>query len=302
MKKGVLQISFGWLFAIIVGAFIIFLAIYGVTKFMGTEQQALDAKTQQEIGILLNPLETGFESAISTSFTTASESRINNSCDDVGNFGQQLIGVSQKSFNKWTETDFEAGFSNKYIFSEGVVEGKKFYVFSKPFEFPFKVSDLIYMTSSKKTYCFADASEDIKEEIEDLNQTNLLIEDDCSGISVCSSVACDIRVRGNHVEKGNDDLYFASDALMYAAIFSDPVVYECQLKRLMKRVEELSLIYVNKADFVEGKDCDSEMIGDLDSLNSRAESFSDSEDLLGMISIVEGLENSNDRRGVCGLW
>ncbi len=302
MKKGVLQISFGWLFAIIVGAFIIFLAIYGITKFKGTEQEALDVKAQEEIGILLNPLEMGFESATSTSFATASESRINNSCDDEGNFGKQLIGISQKSFNKWTETDLKAGFSNKYIFSNGVVEGKKFYVFSKPFEFPFKVSDLIYMTSSRETYCFANAPGDIKEEIENLNQTNLLIGEDCSGISVCSSSNCDIRIYSNYVKKGNDKLYFSSDALMYAAIFSDPLVYECQLKRLMKRVEALSLIYSNKASFVEGKGCDSEIIGDLDLLNSHAGDFSYSEYLLRMISIVEGLENSNDRSGVCGLW
>ncbi len=302
MKKGALQISFGWLFAIIVGAFIIFLAIYGITKFMGTEQQVLDAKTQQEIGILLNPLEMGFESATSTSFATASESRINNSCNDAGNFGKQLIGVSQKSFNKWSETDFEAGFPNKYIFSEGVVEGKKFYVFSKKFEFPFKVSDLIYMTSSRETYCFSNAPEDIKEEIEYLNQTNLLIEEDCSGISVCSFANCDIRIYSNYVKKGNDELYFFTDALMYAAIFGDAEVYECQLKRLMKRVEELSLIYTNKESFVEDKGCDSEIGGDLYLLNSWAESFSNSEDLLDIISTVNKLEYENDREAVCALW
>jgi len=45
MKKGYLQISFTWLFAIIAGAFILFLAIFMTSKLIGTEQVALDAKT-----------------------------------------------------------------------------------------------------------------------------------------------------------------------------------------------------------------------------------------------------------------
>ena len=41
-NQGALQISFGWLFAIIVGAFIIFLAIFGMTKLFQIESSALD--------------------------------------------------------------------------------------------------------------------------------------------------------------------------------------------------------------------------------------------------------------------
>src|SRR3989344_2803023 len=49
----------------------------------------------------------------------------------------------------------------------------KFYIFSKPFEFPFKVSDLIYLTSENEKYCFDNAPENIAEEILQLNQGNL---------------------------------------------------------------------------------------------------------------------------------
>ena len=72
--------------------------------------------------------------------------------------------MAQKDFNKWGDVSVDVGFENKYIFSDREVEGKKFYVFSKPFEFPFKVTDLIYMTSSLKKYCFVNAPEDIEEE------------------------------------------------------------------------------------------------------------------------------------------
>ena len=205
-KNAYLQISFAWLFAIIVGVFILFLAIYATTKLISTEQETLDAKTGKEIGILLNPLETSFETAKVTSFTMPVETRIYNKCDDYGMFGKQIIQISQKSFNEWTETDIDISFSNKYIFSEKHVEGKKFYVFSKPFDFPFKVTDLIYMISSLEEYCFINPPEDIETEISDLKQKNLLFED-CSddSIKVCfDSSDCDVSVNYNakYVEQG----------------------------------------------------------------------------------------------------
>ena len=109
--------SFSWLFGIIIGAAILFLAIYAVTTMIGNEEELQGAKTSKEIGILLSPLETGFESSKSSSFTMPVETRIYNSCNDFGTFGRQLISVSQKNLGKWTETDLEVGFSNKYIFS-----------------------------------------------------------------------------------------------------------------------------------------------------------------------------------------
>ena len=116
MKRGYLQISFAWMFAIIVGIFILFLAIFATTKLIKTDQTIIDSKTAKEIGVLLNPLETGFETGKSTSLILPSETRIYNKCNTDGEFGRQIIKISQKSFDKWTETDVDVGFSNKYIF------------------------------------------------------------------------------------------------------------------------------------------------------------------------------------------
>ena len=114
-KKGAFEVSFAWVFAIVIGAFILFLAIFAAVKLIGLGEEESSAKTSKEIGILLNPLETGFESARSASFNMPVDTRIYGSCDLDGNFGKQLISVSQKSFNKWTETDLEVQFLNKYI-------------------------------------------------------------------------------------------------------------------------------------------------------------------------------------------
>ena len=116
-KRG-FQISFSWFFAIVVGGSILFLAIYGATKVIDTGGETTSAKAGKEIGVLLNPLESGFESGQVTKISMPVETRIYNLCDDItGNFGKQLIRASQKSFGRWSQTDIDVGFQNKYIFS-----------------------------------------------------------------------------------------------------------------------------------------------------------------------------------------
>ena len=303
-KRGYLQISFSWLFAIIVGAIIIFLAIYFVTKMINTQNTIQSAKTSKEIGILLNPLETSFESAVTSSVIFPEETRLNNKCDNYGNFGNQGIQIMQKNFNKWSKTNIEASFQNKYIFSERYSEGKTFYIFSKPFEFPFKVANLMYITSASTNYCFIDAQKDIADEISDLKQPNLKLEGACSedDVKVCfKDGGCDIYVNYNvgYVKKQRERMYFETDALMYAAIFSEDIIYECQLKRLMQRVEQLSNLYMDKENLIAQK-CDSNLGGDLSSLSASAFNLEDSEDIYIMNNIIEDLENKN--RGNCKLW
>src|SRR3990167_565357 len=92
-KNGFLEISFAWLFALIVGAVILFLAIYTTTKVVKTEQTTIDAETAKRIGILLNPLETEFETGKTTSIILPSETKIYNGCNNIGIFGRQLIRI-----------------------------------------------------------------------------------------------------------------------------------------------------------------------------------------------------------------
>ena len=304
-KGGFLDISFTWLFAIIVGVFILFLAIFAVTKIMETGQTAISAKGAKEIGILLNPLETGFETAKSTFIVLPVESRIYNQCDDYGTFGRQIIELSQKSFDKWVDTDVEVSFQNKYIFSEKYIEGKKFYLFSKPFEFPFKISDLVYITSSENEYCFIDAPEEIEDEVSSLNQANLLVKN-CSAnsIKVCfsgGSCSIDVDYGNKYVKKNGERMYFEGDSLMYSAIFSDKKVYECQLKRLMKRAEQLSLLYINKLEFVERVGCHSNLKPDLLEFGSLTKKLESSGNMGYIAKVAEEINDKNEL-AECRLW
>jgi len=262
-KKGVIEFSFTWLFAIIVGAFILFLAIFFAVKLIDQGKTQTDIELGLEIGILTNPLEMGFESASSNnSFSVPSETKLFSVCGLDGYFGTQQLKVSQKSFGKWSETELASSFKNKYFFASNNASGKKFYLFSKPFEFPFKIADLIYISSEKEIYCFEKADDNIKEEVNSLRQTNLLASN-CSGknfIDVCEN--CEIKINSvqSYVEKNGERMYFVNDALMFAAIFSEKELYDCQVSRLMKRLQLLASIYEDKASITSSKECKAESV------------------------------------------
>lgn len=301
-KRAYLDISFKWLFAIIVGAFILFLAIYISVKIINTGQNTHGAKTSKEIGVLLNQLEIGFEETISTPLVIPIETKIYADCTTRGTFGEQKISVSQFGLGKWSEESMKATFYNKYIFSDNK-PGKTFYIFTKPFEFPFKVADLIYITSSEQKYCFISPPSEIEIELKTLNQPNIFL--DCSEIeapiTICFSGDCDIVVNyeNNFVEKDGQKVYFVTDALMYAAIFSKPEDYECQVNRLMKRAEQLAILYKEKAHFVSLQDCNTNL--NLGGFYSVLDSYKKSENLIKLSELAKSIQYERDI-SLCKLW
>src|SRR3989339_392757 len=112
---------------------------------------------------------------------------------------------------------------------------------------------------------------------------------------------CDVFVNYNlnYVTKGSQKFYFEGDALMYAAVFSDKDVYECQLKRLMQRGEQLSLLYKNKATFVVWTGCKSNL--DLLCLSNLQKSFVSSLGLASISRLADEIKEKNDV-AECKLW
>jgi len=311
-KRGALEFSFTWIFAIIAGMFILFLAIYGVTKFIDISKSSQSAQGAMTIGVLTNPLESSFETAKRTTIRTPVETRIYTDCKNNTFFGKQVIEISEKTYNKWSNQELH-NFPNKYMFSENPVEGKTFYLFSKSFELPFKVADLIYLTSTKDKYCFRNAPSDIKEEIEVLTGNNLSVNEnfftkisDCplESINICFSGGsnCDVNVKEDYVEKNGERMYYEGEALMYAAIFSNKEDYECQLDRLMSRTGQLSDIYRDKSNFVfEKTGCDSGLSVQLVLLKNIAENIEGSETINTVYNIAGDLSRENEY-GECRLW
>ena len=316
MKKGFLQISFAWLFGIIAGAIILALAITIATKITNIGQHQTSAETQKQISVLLNPLETGFQNGQVTTLSLSAPTRIYNTCENQsGLFGKQIISISQQSFGRWSQKTQGAAMQNKYIFSDSVSEGEKFFLFTKPFKFPFKVADLIYLTSSSTNYCFINPPLEVYNELSNLNQKNIILKDDSSScpshsIKVCfisSGVDCsnsNITVdytRGT-VEKKGATLYFNEDALMYAAIFSNKKIYDCQVKRLMKREAQLSKIYIEKLNIIQKEGCKTNLNSDLLLLENSANNFKNPEsDLNSLIDLTNNLKQENEV-SLCPLW
>ncbi len=305
------EMSFAWLFAIIAGAIILFLAIFAATKVIHLGQTQTGAQAQNQIGILLNPLETGFQSGQVTTMVMPTNTRIYNQCyNNSGYFGKDVISVSQYSLNQWPQPGQGKAFENKYIFSDPVSEGKQFYIFSKPFNFPFKVSDLIYLISYANKYCFINAPSDVTEELSNLNQSNIMNvsqgqENKCpaESIKVCFNYGdrCDVNVdtSSQTVTKNYTSVYYFDNSLMYGAIFSSPVIYECQIKRLMEREDQLISLYEEKQTLLVQEGCPQDT--DLTGLQSYVQSFSDSSDLRNLAPIETSTDQQNSI-STCRLW
>jgi len=310
-KKG--QFNFVWLFAIIAGGAILVLAIYGATKVGDTQRFQTDTEVAKSLAIITDPLQAGFAEGSFGKIYFRQETRINNICLD-GGFGRHKISASTRSDvgNEWNLPGEEVPIYNKYIFSSERSTGKEYYVFSKPFSFPYKVADLTILIPEK--YCLVNAPEELSEEI-NFNVKNIQIEN-CSEsgmINVCFGTGndCDITVYGScmsgcdsvynegTVEKLDSTMNYIGN-LMWAAIFSERAIYECNVNRLLYRTGKIAEEFADKADLMDARGCNTNLRPDL-LMWSEITVNASVNDLGSLSSMAETLGNKNDRED-CGLW
>jgi len=301
-NKKAIAMSFNWIFAIIAGGFILFLAIYFAGQFIDTAEQESYTETAASLSVLLDPLETGLASGKANLINFNKESKIFFDCTEKLNppFGKQYISFSDKTLSEeYREEGGKVPILNKYIFAEDVVEGKNIYAFSKPIYMPFKIADMSIVISATKKYCFYDAPEDIQEDLENLNLKSIIFMNstsECEGIKVCfdTTGGCDIIVNELRKEvynkKNKERVYYSGD-LVYAAIFSSPDIYECNIKRLKSKFNELSKIYLEKIKIMERQGCLPTIGGKLSLLIDR--DIRDSRDLDIFIRDVEEIDAVN---------
>ncbi len=317
MMKKKAQFSFAWIFAIIVGGAILFLAIYGALKTADTQRFQEDTEIAKSISILTDPLQAGFAESSFGKISFKQETRINNICFD-GEFGKNDLSVSVRSSvgKPWNNPGGETSIRNKYIFSDEKNTGKEYYLFSKSFEFPYEVSDLLFITP--KNYCFLTPPEKVIEDLEGLNIPNIQLVDsqeDCTltePVKVCfgNGNDCDITVSGtcSNCDSDYDEGNVAKDGvgkkfvgnLMYAAIFSEKNIYECNVKRLYYRSEKIAEGLIEKEDLMDARGCDSNLKNDLLQWISLLENET-SGGLPNLNSAVENLNRKNSQE-LCNLW
>ncbi|MCK4649920.1 hypothetical protein KAT36_01680 [Candidatus Pacearchaeota archaeon] len=311
MKRG--QFSFVWLFAILAGGAILALAIWGAMQAGGTLRFQSETEAAKSISILTDPLQTGFAEGSFGKISFRQKARLNNICLDSG-FGKNDISVAIRSSvgKEWNLAGGATSVHNKYIFSEEVNEGFDFFVFSKSFNFPYEVSDLIFLSSGN--YCFLNSPESVEEDVLGLGIDNVVL-DNCSigDIRVCfgGGVDCDIFVygscsgncdsiydEGTVAKEGGDSDYVGN--LMYAAIFSDKEVYDCNVRRLLYRAKSIADIFVEKSDLMNARNCNTNLKGDLIVWSAMLEGAG-SEDLVLLKGFAKNLGRKEDRE-LCRVW
>jgi len=273
-KRG-FEFSFAWLFSIIIGAVIIFLAIYASLSFIRSERTVQDTLNSKELEILLQPIETqSFETTVRPkNIVFPDETRLEITCSDQKPWGYSRIRSStrQDVGDEWQDTGVASVLNNKFIFADKNIEGKEFKIFTKQNNMPFKIGDLTFIWSDE--YCFVSPPEEVKDDLGSigLNESGIdIVENlnECSSESkkVCfggSSNVCDINVDLDleRVKKDGRFVYYKG-SLIYGAIFSDTDIYDCNIKRIMYKANSLAELYYQKSVLISTKStksCSTEM-------------------------------------------
>ena len=319
-SKRAIAMSFNWIFAIIAGVFILFFAIYFASQFINTGEQKINTETAAKLISYLSPLESGFASGLKPEeINFKKETRTFYTCSEDKNiFGEQTLAFSEKFGNDFGKKGLEIPIKNKYVFAEDVVEGKKISIFSKPFSMGFLVGDIIAISS--KDYCFFKAPNDFKESLQGMG--NIRFEENnlnnCTGTKVCFSndLKCDIIVNGDcnsdcksnfdygtivNKEKGFSVGYM--DNLVYGGIFSSSQIYECNVKRLMKRFNQLGLVYLDKNKILKEKVCDSDVENVLTTMMDSAKELKSSKEITSFYSEIKSMDLINKVSAIgCGIY
>ncbi len=318
-SKGI-ELSFGWIFSLIVGSAILFLAIYAASQLTDEERRVQQTFTAQELVTRLSMLTTSLESIIrpgNLSFST--QTRITPRCTLQGQFGTQEINVASRSGigEPWKDNGIAARSSELYFFSATPSEGKSFSMLVKPILLPFKVGDSVTLWSGAS--CFVQPPTAIQEDIALLEGSGnkVMIANrvqDCTRNStvVCFSVAgsipgaksaCSIivDVTKQTVEKQGRTVSYI-DPLIYAAIFGDSELYECNVQRILRRASFLAGLYSEKSAFISSRSqegCSSALQADLAEYRSIAQNGT-SRSLAPLLVKARELDENNPE--ACPLW
>lgn len=322
-SKHSMEMSFAWIFAILAGGFILFAAIYGTVILIRGGQNTANVVCAKDFSILFEPMETGLATGKVAPVSLVTETRIYNTCFSDSTFGRQEFACSQKSgmLKEWPKRGNSISLNNKYVFSEDIEQGKNFKFFSKPFEMPFKVSEIVFMLNTNKEYCFESAPDFLKQDIESLLINGILKTENCTGkeirvcfssqgagcnISVfplCSGIECENEFDYGYTRKDGKTIYY-SGSLIYASILSDTETYTCNFIRLMKRIQQISYLYSDEQTFLVTRGCGTAMSSSLTSL-AQAAIAADGTSEASLNNLIEAANNAklkNEAQGGCKIW
>jgi hypothetical protein len=162
------------------------------------------------------------------------------------------------------------------------------------------------LTSANENFCFVNTPVKIKNNLELLNQKNFHFTPSCpeDSTKICfDQTGCEISINTNSktVKKNSQTVWYETEALMFAAIFSDKELYECQVKRLLDRTKKLSKIYFEKSQNLNSINCNNAVKQALNGYVSSIDSYEVSSDLTDLYPLSYSMKNSN-KYSSCKLW
>jgi len=138
-KRGAIEVQFNWLFVLIVGAMIL---IFFTTAIM-RQKDISEAKIAATILTDLETITTGAKVSRSTfQVISVPDTNIKFSCDDC--LCKFSIGDNSKPFR------------DKVIFAPEYIKGRQVLAWTQEFSMPFRVSNLLYLTSPQLRYIIRD--------------------------------------------------------------------------------------------------------------------------------------------------
>jgi hypothetical protein len=309
------QMHFAWIFAIIVGAFILFLTFFFLSRQIFVQELEQETEQIHGLDILLGPFSYlgAIAETTSNQITLFEITNLGFDCNEQG-LGYNTI-ITEK-----TSHDIH----DKYIFAQDM-ETKNIIAISKPFKMPFRIADLIYLakesSAEEKIYCFVNAPLMIENELSNLEIKgfefyNSLSQCSQETTSICFDVSapCDIKIYDRstgsfseyeigEVRKGQEKMNFAGRELLYAAMFSSEEIYECNLNRLSTRIDYLITVYREKAIALNRAGCDENYNTALTMLENAASSLDPNNlnSLITFYNAAQQIDNLNTG-ATCSLF
>lgn len=171
-KKGQLTLTFNWVYVLIAGAVILlfFIGVIVKQKSISEEKLSYDISRTLESIITAATVSEKTLNKIDTSGLT--DYTIFFNCEiEGGGFRDIFSGYGIEGTSATVETPIEAVFAPEEIQTAEII------AWSLPYNFPFKVMDLLMITSiNTKYYVIADDSANFKEELENATSDSLNIE------------------------------------------------------------------------------------------------------------------------------
>lgn len=317
-RKGI-ELSFGWIFSIIVGGAILFLALYAVSQLSDTERRVQQTLSAQELVTRLTEVTTSLEkTSLPGNLTFATPTRITPRCVLQGSGVQEVLVAYRSGIGEpWQENGIPARSSSLYLFSATPTEGRTFSMIVKPLLLPFKVGDSISLWSGN--YCFVQPSGAVAEDLgllenagNPIKSVNRVAECPKNSTSVCFAAAGNIAGSKNDcaiivdviartVEKQRRVVSYI-DPLIYAAIFSEPELYECNVQRILRQAAFMARVYEEKSVYIASRSqnaCSSALQPELHAYAALAQNGSSRTlDALWKSAIVLDTRNPD----ACPLW